>query len=87
MLDKIKIENFTVFDEVEFQFGHGINIIIGDNGTGKSHLLKLAYAVSTVASDSSKLESSPAKADLQKQIATKLVNVFRPDSLGRLVRS
>ena len=33
MLDKIKIENFTVFDEVEFQFGHGINIIIGDNGT------------------------------------------------------
>ena len=87
MLDKIKIENFTVFDEVEFQFGHGINIIIGDNGTGKSHLLKLAYAVSTVASDSSKLESSPAKAYLQKQIATKLVNVFRPDSLGRLVRS
>lgn len=87
MLDKIRIENFTVFDEVEFQFGKGINVIIGDNGTGKSHLLKLAYAISTVALGAAKAESAPTKADLQKSIATKLVNVFRPDSLGRLVRS
>jgi predicted ATP-dependent endonuclease of OLD family len=49
MLDKIRIENFTVFDKVQFQFGTGINVIIGDNGTGKSHLLKLAYTISTVA--------------------------------------
>jgi energy-coupling factor transporter ATP-binding protein EcfA2 len=87
MLDRIKIENFTVFDDIEFQFGKGVNVIIGDNGTGKSHLLKLAYAISTVAVGAGKQESAPAKADLQRQIATKLVNVFRPDALGRLVRS
>lgn len=87
MLDKIKIENFTVFDDVEFQFGKGINVIIGDNGTGKSHLLKLAYAISTVAVSTGKSASPPAKAELQKQIAAKLVHVFRPDTLGRLVRS
>lgn len=87
MLDKITIENFTVFDEVEFQFGKGINVIIGDNGTGKSHLLKLAYAISMVAVEASRADSPPAKADLQKQVAAKLMNVFRPDWLGRLVRS
>lgn len=87
MLDKIKIENFTVFDDVEFAFGKGINVIIGDNGTGKSHLLKLAYAISSVAVEASKQDSTPAKADLQRLVATKLLNTFRPDSLGRLVRS
>lgn len=87
MLDKVKIENFTVFDDVEFVFGKGVNVIIGDNGTGKSHLLKLAYVVSTVAMEAGKQESAPAKADLQKQVAAKLINTFRPDSLGRLVRS
>lgn len=87
MLDKIKIDNFTVFDDVEFQFGTGINVIIGDNGTGKSHLLKLAYAISTVAFGASKSANPPTKAELQKQIAAKLVHVFRPDVLGRLVRS
>lgn len=87
MLDKLKIENFTVFDDVEFQFGQGINVIIGDNGTGKSHLLKLAYAVSAVAAGAGRSGSIPAKAELQKQMAAKLVNVFRPDLLGRLVRS
>lgn len=49
MLDKITIENFTVFDDVAFQFSKGINVVIGDNGTGKSHLLKLAYSIATVA--------------------------------------
>lgn len=87
MLDKIKIENFTVFDDVEFRFGRGINVIIGDNGTGKSHLLKLAYSISTVAAQAGKADSPPPKDELQRQIARKLVHVFRPDSLGRLLRA
>jgi energy-coupling factor transporter ATP-binding protein EcfA2 len=87
MLDKIKIENFTTFNEVEFQFGQGINVIIGDNGTGKSHLLKLAYTISTVAAQAGKASSPPSKDELQRQVATKLVSVFRPDALGRLVRA
>lgn len=87
MLDKITIENFTVFDSVAFQFSKGINVVIGDNGTGKSHLLKLAYSIATVAVAAGKPDSPSAKTDLQKTLANKLINVFRPDSLGRLVRS
>ncbi len=45
MLKKIKLENFTVFDSLEMDLSQGINIFIGENGTGKTHLLKVLYAV------------------------------------------
>lgn len=36
----IKLENFTVFKDVELKFGKGINVFIGEHGTGKIHILK-----------------------------------------------
>ncbi len=44
MIDSIYLKNFTVFRELELPVSPGINVIIGDNGTGKTHLLKAAYA-------------------------------------------
>lgn len=44
-IDKCQIENFTVFDNVPIEFCPGVNVIIGANGTGKSHLLKVLYAL------------------------------------------
>lgn len=41
----IKIDNFTVFEDIVVNFTKGINIIIGENGSGKTHLLKLIYSV------------------------------------------
>jgi len=43
-INKICIENFTVFDKIEIDFCDGINVFIGENGTGKTHLLKVLYA-------------------------------------------
>jgi AAA15 family ATPase/GTPase len=43
-VDKIEIKNFTVFDNVTIKPSKGVNVIIGENGTGKTHLLKLLYA-------------------------------------------
>ncbi|MGV8984286.1 AAA family ATPase, partial [Clostridium sp.] len=34
---KVYLENFTVFEEEEIAFSNGINVIIGENGTGKTH--------------------------------------------------
>lgn len=48
MIKKLTLSNFTVFQQAEFNFSKGINIIIGENSTGKSHVLKLAYSVATV---------------------------------------
>lgn len=41
---QIKLENFTVFKDIEIHFDKGINIFIGENGTGKTHILKLLYS-------------------------------------------
>ena len=43
-IERISIENFTVFDKIEIDFCKGVNIFIGENGTGKTTLLKLLYA-------------------------------------------
>ena len=39
-IKKIELENFTVFENVAIDFCEGVNVFIGENGTGKTHLLK-----------------------------------------------
>ena len=34
-ITQIKLENYTVFKNVEINFDKGINVFIGENGTGK----------------------------------------------------
>jgi AAA15 family ATPase/GTPase len=43
-LSRISLENFTVFDKIDIELCEGINVFIGENGTGKTHLLKCLYA-------------------------------------------
>ena len=45
---KIKLENFTAFKDLEVEFSPGINALIGANGTGKTHLMKVCYAACDV---------------------------------------
>ena len=41
---RIEIEDFLVFkDNIAIDFCHGVNILIGGNGTGKTTLMKTAY--------------------------------------------
>ena len=47
MLKKLKVQNFTVFEELTMDFCKGVDILIGENGTGKTHLLKILYASCT----------------------------------------
>ena len=86
MLKSLHIENFTVFPKADFTFGKNLNIIIGENGSGKSHILKAAYCAIAVSAKGAKNSSSetPTKAFLATTIADKLRNVFKPDELGRL---
>ncbi len=42
---KINIQNFTVFKDFGANLAKGINVFIGENGTGKTHLLKLIYTM------------------------------------------
>lgn len=82
MLKKLHIENFTVFRKADIEFSPGLNVITGENGSGKSHLLKLGYAIlKTLESFGNKV---PAREMAERRLAGNLVDFFRPESLGRL---
>ena len=44
-INSVHIKDFTVFSDLKIEFCKGINVIIGENGTGKTHLLKFMYAL------------------------------------------
>ena len=88
MLKSLEIRNFTAFGKAELQLAKGLNVFVGENGTGKTHLLKLLYAVLATSAEGRRRGNGtkPGKAPLQRDIAQKLMQVFRPESLGRLAR-
>jgi ABC-type ATPase involved in cell division len=75
LLESIRFIKFTAFDELKVNFSPGINIFIGENGTGKTHILKAAY-------------SSCAIVKSKGDFAEKINNVFYPSGkkIGRLIK-
>ena len=73
-LTRIEAENFTVFEDITIPFSKGLNVLVGENGMGKTHIMKLAYA----ACQASRHDVS---------FSQKTTMLFRPDqsSIGRLV--
>jgi DNA replication and repair protein RecF len=45
MLSAIKLQHFRSYDNTEFQFGAGVNIIVGPNAIGKTNLLESILVV------------------------------------------
>lgn len=87
MLESLQLRNFTAFAEADLQFSSGLNVFIGENGVGKTHLLKLPYAILAATSpQAQQSDGKPTKRLLQPRLRDKLVSVMRPDSLGRLAR-
>lgn len=78
MITNLKLENFTVFKKLSIDFSPKINIIIGENGTGKTQLLKSAYTLSST----SKLSSE----DLEQTLTSRLIEIFMPldDKIGKM---
>lgn len=75
IITRIELERFTAFEDVDFAPSPGINVMIGANGTGKTHLMKVAYAACDVTRTG-------------QAYAEKLVSAFLPTNraLGRLVK-
>lgn len=44
-IKSVYLQNFTVFEELKIDLSKGINVVIGTNGTGKTHLLKSMYGI------------------------------------------
>jgi predicted ATPase len=87
MIKDLKIGGFTLFQKAHLTFSKGINVVIGSNGTGKSHLLKLAYTAARWSREMglrTAKQGRPDKATMQKELGGKLLRIFRPEQLGRL---
>lgn len=80
IIKEIQLENFTTFNSTTVSFAKNINILCGMNGVGKTHLMKVLYSVCATSKD---LEQNKKYDEI---LADKLIGVFRPDELGRLVR-
>ncbi|RZO66307.1 MAG: hypothetical protein EVA89_00390 [Sandaracinaceae bacterium] len=78
----LRLERFSVFDEAEFQFCPGINVLIGENGTGKSHAMLAAYSILRA------FHKDDSPSGVSARVQEKLRGVFQPEErrLGRLVR-
>lgn len=44
IIKKLIMNNYTLFEKQAIEFDDGINVFIGENGTGKTHILKLLYS-------------------------------------------
>ena len=71
-LTSLQLHNFTAFAELDLTFSPGVNILVGENGTGKTHVMKVCYA----ACEASKPGALP--------FHEKLVNVFLPSKGQRM---
>jgi AAA15 family ATPase/GTPase len=84
-IKEARLKDFSAFKTTAFEFSSGINVFIGANATGKTHLLKLLYSA---CSSAPKRASDPNVEKLQKRLEAKLTNTFMPDDdrLSRLIR-
>lgn len=78
---QVVASSFGPFANISIECSPRLNVVLGDNGAGKSQLLKLLYACTVPLVDG---DEPPTKAQLSRELAARLVGVFRPDALGRL---
>ena len=64
-ITRLKLEWFTAFESLDLEPSPGVNVLVGASGTGKTHLMKVAYAA---------CEASKSWVN----IGDKLVRVFMP---------
>jgi ABC-type transport system involved in cytochrome c biogenesis ATPase subunit len=79
MIEHLELRNFTAFTGLALDLSPKINVIIGENSTGKTHLLKAAYGLCAGAPDS-------GADDLEATLTAKLLGLFMPldNKLGKM---
>lgn len=74
-ITRLELKRFTAFEALDLNASPGVNVLVGANGTGKTHLMKVAYAACAVSKT-------------QTDYAEKLIRIFMPTgkAIGRLVK-
>lgn len=84
-VQRLKMSNCMAFDELDIQWSKNINIISGENSTGKTTLLKILYSSLKPVSRANTYIITKEK--VEEAFVNKLLGVFRPDDgkIGRMV--
>ena len=85
-IKSLKLKEFMLFEDLEIDWSSNINIICGENSTGKTSLLKVMYA--TIKPFSNGQLKNRTKEQVSEEVLKKIQGVFRPDEMkiGRLVK-
>lgn len=86
VIKNIGMTNFTVFENETLMLSDGLNIVIGENGAGKSHLLRLLYSLIRCNNEVARNDVGKTRHSLRSAIPEKLLKIFRPDKLNHLIR-
>ena len=84
-IKRLTLSNFMAFENLQLYWSDNINIICGENSTGKTTLLKVMYSLTKPLNDINKTNLTK---EMEEQFfVKKMQGVFRPDDmkLGRLV--
>jgi len=77
-IKSIDIKNFTVFENIKCEFSPGINIFMGENGTGKTHMLKILYAITNTEKYNKSFESENKFQGMPIAISNNFEHVILP---------
>ena len=85
MIKRFELRNFTAFRNLDIDFSPKINVIIGENNTGKTQLLKAAYGIYVVGPLLGNEPDYDAE-ELETDLTTRFLRLFLPldGRLGRM---
>jgi hypothetical protein len=86
MLSRLTLSHFTVFKEASFEFGPGLNVLVGDNGTGKTQVLKLGYLFCRAWPDLTARRTRVNVQHAEAYLDERLAGLFRVSDIGGLIR-
>lgn len=89
MFSDLKLTNFAAFSSLDWPNHAPINVIIGENDSGKTHLIKILYCIGRSINEFQKSQSGPMPRPWAEILSHKLLWTFQPQNfeLGQLVRN
>ncbi|MBY5806102.1 AAA family ATPase [Rhizobium ruizarguesonis] len=76
MITNLRFENFTVFDDLRLSLSPRVNVVIGSNGTGKTHLLKAIYGLGLALQSR---RGGKSDKEFSADVSQKFLRIFLPE--------
>jgi len=86
-VQSLSLKKFTAFEKAKFDFSPNINVLIGENATGKSHVMKILYTMLKVCENAHQRKISYDLKRSEERLHLKLHDVFQVNNDNKLVRS